>query len=538
MDGTLLMQTADQMLDILNDLVSIGSITLSEAEKHIPFRVEHYLKQITYFKENQSYISHHPTMDGRSFLSALYKHNEAEKTVIMLSHFDVVDVEEYGDLKHLAFQPIELTKAFFERLDELPDDARKDLESGDWLFGRGTMDMKCGLVQHMSLLEKASEEKWKINLLLLTVPDEEVNSTGMREALQKLLDIASEHQLTYTLCLNSEPMFTQTPGDENHYFYTGSIGKIMPGALCFGKESHVGEPLSGMNAAWMTSVFSQEMEWNEKLCETVNGQTTPPPTVLLQRDLKKEYSAQLPSVSVSLYNLLLMNRNPADVMRALREAASRAANKMNDFIQEKYRTYRISQDKPVDIRILSYEELKEYACKKATAEKVEALEYSAAMNTPGDNREQCIKAVEQMANLCQELSPMIVLFFAPPYYPAVNTGDNKVIKKLSSGLIEYTKKQYGYELLPVDYFNGISDLSYAALQAPLSDMNRYNTNLPGGQELYSIPFPAMAELTAPVLNVGPIGRDAHKKTERLYLPFAFEQLPRILEHLLLMHQKQ
>lgn len=534
----MLMQSSEQMLNILNDLVSIGSITLSEAEKHIPLRIEHYVKQISHFQENPSYISRHPTMDGRSFLTALYKHDEAEKTVIMLSHFDVVDVEEYGDLKHLAFRPIELTNALFKRLDELPADARKDLESGDWLFGRGTMDMKCGLVQHLSLLEKASAEKWKINLLLLTVPDEEVNSAGMREAVQKLLDIAADHKLTFTLCLNSEPMFTQVPGDENHYFYTGSIGKIMPGVLCFGRESHVGEPLSGINAAWMSSVVSQEIEWNEKLCETVNGQVSPPPTVLLQRDLKKEYSAQLPSLSVSLYNLLLMKRNPADVLGAMREAADSAAQKITSFIQEKYRTYSISHRQPDHIRVLSYEELKQYACEKSTCEQITALEYSAAMNTPGDNREQSIKAVEQMALFCRELAPMIVLFFAPPYYPAVNTSDNKDIQKLSRSLIEYTNKHFGYKLLPVDYFNGISDLSYAVLQAPLSDMDMYNTNLPGGRELYSIPFQEMACLTAPVLNVGPIGKDAHKKTERLYLPFAFDQLPKILKNLLLMHQDQ
>ena len=57
-----------------------------------------------------------------------------------------------------------------------------DLKSGDYLFGRGTMDMKMGLALHLHLLEIASSEKWPINLMLLTVPDEEVNSAGMRAA--------------------------------------------------------------------------------------------------------------------------------------------------------------------------------------------------------------------------------------------------------------------------------------------------------------------------------------------------------------------
>lgn len=536
--GKTSMQSAEQLLNLLNDLVSIGSISLSEAEMQFPLRVEHHLRQVPYFSTHPSYITNHLTTDGRSFLTALYKHEEAVKTVVMISHFDVVNVEDYGELKHLAFHPLELTEELFKRADELPEDARGDLESKEWLFGRGTMDMKCGLVQHMSLLEKASMEQWKLNLLLLTVPDEEVNSVGMREAVPKLLQLAEEHKLNYSLFLNSEPMFALEPNDKNHYFYTGTIGKIMPAALCFGKETHVGEPLSGLNAAWMTSMLTQEIEWNEKLCETVNGQISPPPTLLWQRDLKKDYTTQIPHRSVSLYNLLLMNRNAADVMEDMRGIAEVAANKMENFMMEKYRTFQLDSSQLPSIRVLLFEELKDYACKKMGNEFIAVLEQSVVTQTIGDSREQSIQVVDQLAMLCQELGPMIILFYAPPYYPAINTADHPIIQELSDSVIHYSNEKLGFELLPVDYFNGICDLSYAGLQGQLSDMHRFDTNLPGGQELYSIPFQEMAKLTAPVINVGPIGRDAHKKTERLYMPFAFEQLPKLLTHLLLTHKDQ
>ncbi len=532
------MQTSDQMLQILNDLISIGSISLSEAEKQFPLRVIEHLMKIPYFTENQSYMTEHPTKDGRSFLTALYRHEEAVKTVVMISHFDVVNVEDYGELKHLAFQPIELTKALFDREDDLPEDAREDLQSNEWLFGRGTMDMKCGLVQHMSLLEKASNEQWKINLLLLTVPDEEVNSVGMREAIPRLLEIAEQYQLNYTLFLNSEPMFALEPRDKNYYFYTGTIGKIMPAALCFGRETHVGESLSGINAGWMSAVLTQEVEWNEMLCETVNGQQCPPPTLLWQRDLKKDYSTQIPHRSVSLYNVFLMKKNAADVMEAMKTVAETAAGKMEKFMIGKYRKFNLDTHQISKIRVVFYEELKEYACKKMGNTFIYDLEKKIAEQTIGDNREQCIEIVDQMAMLCQELGPMIVLFYAPPYYPAINTGDNPVILELSDAIIQYTNQHFGYDLQPIEYFNGICDLSYAGLQGELTNMKTYDANLPGGQEIYSIPFMEMSKLTAPVINVGPIGRDAHKKTERLYLPFAFEQLPKLLEHLLQTHIKQ
>ncbi|WP_442595768.1 M20/M25/M40 family metallo-hydrolase [Neobacillus sp. D3-1R] len=535
---TLMMQSSDQLLNLLNDLVSIGSITLSEAEKQFPLKVKHHLNKLIYFQDNPSFINIHQTSDERSFLTALYKHEEATKTVVLISHFDVVNVEDYGDLKHLAFNPIELTKALHDRTSELPVEARNDLLTNNWLFGRGTMDMKCGLVQHMSLLEKASTENWKINLLLLTVPDEEVNSVGMREAIPKLLDIAEQHQLTYTLFLNSEPMFSQIPGDEDYYFYTGSIGKIMPGALCFGKETHVGEPLSGINAAWMSSILSQEIEWNEDLCETVSEQKSPPPTLLLQRDLKKEYSTQIPHRSVSLYNLFLMKKSPAEVMVAMKDIAKTAALKMEFLMEEKYRAFDLDPTRISKIRVLSYEELKDYACQKTSQQFIANIEQVAASETKGDSRDKCIQVIDQMAMLCQELAPMIVLFYAPPYYPAVHSHEHPVIKELAESLIDNTYEHFGYKFTPVKYFNGISDLSYVGLQSPLSDMNAYHSNLPGNSELYSIPFNEMSKLTTPVINVGPIGRDAHKKTERLYLTFAFEQLPKILEHLLLEHQKQ
>ncbi|MBO1915126.1 hypothetical protein J4G37_61160, partial [Microvirga sp. 3-52] len=95
-------------------------------------------------------------------------------------------------------------------------------------------------------LELATTEKWPINLILLTVPDEEVNSSGMRAAVSGLIDIREEYGLEYELFLNSEPSFSQRPQDENYYIYSGTIGKIMPSALFYGRETHAGEPLNGI----------------------------------------------------------------------------------------------------------------------------------------------------------------------------------------------------------------------------------------------------------------------------------------------------
>lgn len=43
----------------------------------------------------------------------------------------------------------------------------------------------------------------------------------------------------------------------------------------------------------------------------------------------------------------------------------------------------------------------------------------------------------------------------------------------------------------------------------------------------------MRKLDAPVLNVGPFGHDAHKRTERLHVTNAFEQFPYLMRQLIL-----
>ncbi|PKC50075.1 hypothetical protein RhiirA1_487479, partial [Rhizophagus irregularis] len=158
------------------------SRTHTEGERSFPYKLQQKLRELTYFKKQPEYLSLNLADHGRNFVTALYKHSSAKDTIVLISHFDTVQTEEYGDLEELAFHPELLTKELMKRKDNLKEDARIDLESGEYLFGRGTMDMKMGLALHMSLIETAISEDWPINLLIGTVPDEEVNSAGMREA--------------------------------------------------------------------------------------------------------------------------------------------------------------------------------------------------------------------------------------------------------------------------------------------------------------------------------------------------------------------
>ena len=47
---------------------------------------------------------------------------------------------------------------------------------------------------------------------------------------------------------------------------------------------------------------------------------------------------------------------------------------------------------------------------------------------------------------------------------------------------------------------------------------------------YSLPIDDLRVLNVPVINVGPIGKDAHQWTERIDLQFAFETLADLLPY--------
>ncbi|WP_205417899.1 M20/M25/M40 family metallo-hydrolase, partial [Escherichia coli] len=63
---------------------------------------------------------------------------------------------------------------------QVSEEARRDLESGDWIFGRGTADMKSGLIVQAAVLAELSEnpDALDVNLLYLAVADEENNACG------------------------------------------------------------------------------------------------------------------------------------------------------------------------------------------------------------------------------------------------------------------------------------------------------------------------------------------------------------------------
>ncbi|PGL70192.1 M20/M25/M40 family metallo-hydrolase [Bacillus sp. AFS055030] len=526
-------QTKNQLIDLLCELVEIPSVTHSSGEIEIAEYVEKKLRQLPYFQDHQEYLKLHTTEDDRKFVTALVKKGTNEKkTIVLVSHFDVVDVEDYGSWKEFAFNPKKLTELFYNNKEKMSEEVQKDLQNGEWLFGRGTMDMKCGLTLHMSLIEEACSGAFDGNLLLVTVCDEEVNSVGMRNAAPILLEMAEKHDLEYRACLNSEPMFARYPGDENSYIYSGSIGKVLAGFLCYGKETHVGEPFSGLNGNYMASQLTCELELNTDYCEVIEGEVTPPPTNLIQKDLKKEYNVQIPHRAVTLFNLFIMEQSMDAITKKLQTSAQKVARKIEQGYETRathFSTLENSTAKKVNVNVFNFDELLNYAIKTYGKEKVDQIQQHIVSNRgKKDDRDVSIQLVDELSILCKELSPMIVLFFAPPYYPAVCSRNHPRIRTVVDQVIEYAKDEYNLVLKKQNYFAGLSDLSYVGLEKPASELGSLISNMPLWEKGYSVPLDDLEKLNIPVLNLGPVGKDAHKWTERLDVNNAFDELREML----------
>ncbi|TLS36413.1 M20/M25/M40 family metallo-hydrolase [Pseudalkalibacillus caeni] len=525
-------QTKETLMYLLARLVEHQSVTGSQAEIAIPEYIHLQLSELQYFMDHPDHLLLHPTSDGRKFITGLVKKGDAKKTVILISHFDVVDIEDYGQWKNLAFSPYDLTHEFYKNIDQMPIEVQEDIKTGEWLFGRGTMDMKAGISLHMSMLEQAASGKFDGNILFLSVPDEEANSKGMIEAVPVLLELAKKHSLEYTACLNSEPVFTRYPGDQNLYIYTGSIGKMLPGFFCYGKETHVGEPFSGLNANYMTAEVTKELELNTSFCETVEGEVTPPPTNLLQKDLKEEYSVQIPHVGVTMFNVLGMERSIQGITDDLLAVSRTAANRIEEHYLSRAKAFSKLESytpQPLKVNVLTYDELLQKAIDKFGEAEIQRRQaYIIANYKILGDRDLSTRIVYDLASLCKDEAPMIVLFYNPPFYPAVSSRKNKLIKRVTQYVKEYAESKHEVILKEQNYFAGLSDLSFVGLESSVEVMLPLTKNMPLFGKHYNLPLDAMEELKVPVINIGPLGRDPHRWTERLEVTYSFETLFDIL----------
>ena len=137
---------------------------------------------------------------------------------------DTVGVEDYKGLKDYAFDCDRLEEAL--KAMDLPKEMKEDLDSGDYMFGRGALDMKSGDAVFMVILKHLSEhpEDLSGNLLLSINPVEENRHQGIIEEAELLMEIQKKYGLHNKAAINNDYTCPLYPNDPHHYVYLGTVG--------------------------------------------------------------------------------------------------------------------------------------------------------------------------------------------------------------------------------------------------------------------------------------------------------------------------
>lgn len=542
--NNLLSNLAQEIEKLTLELVNIPSINGSEGERNVSNKIYEYIKNIEYFKKHGQYCFQVPLIKdpyGRMNVFALLRGEKkpSNKTIILHGHMDTVGVDDFGSLSELAFYPDKLEEKLKEL--DLPEEVKKDLNSGDWIFGRGAADMKSGVAVHLAVLKELSEnvENFSGNILFMSNPVEENQHTGVIESLDVLNDLKRKYGLDYKLAINNDYICPLYPGDNKKYVYTGAVGKILPSFYIAGQETHVGQCFEGLNPNQIASELIKDINLNTDLCDGYKGEYTLPPSVLKYEDLKKSYNVQTPFAAFTYFNYFIHNASINEIIEKLKIISKESFDKVILNVNDNYKKFcKIANQKyeplPWESNVITYSDLyKKVKSKYGDKLDDEINGLSKTLLDQGmDIREVCLNVVDKLWKMNREKKPAIVLFFAPPYCPHntlkdENEFENSIIEKIKK-CVNTVGKENNEDFEVLQFFPSLSDSSYLKIDDDLNSIENLKNNLPNWAEIYNIPVNEMKKLNIPAINYGCYGKDAHKWTERVYKPYSFNTLPKLI----------
>ncbi|GHD16974.1 M20/M25/M40 family metallo-hydrolase [Tianweitania populi] len=478
--------------------------------------------------------------DGRHCVAMLLR-GSGRETLILTGHFDTVSIEDYGELRPLATQPDALAERLKLRLETAAHTAaeqraKADLASGDFMPGRGLLDMKAGLAAGLAVCaDYAADQNRSGNLLFLAVPDEEVNSVGARAAAAMLPQIARDKNLDLVGAVNLDAISDDSEdGHRGRVIALGTIGKVLPTAYVVGVPAHSGFPLAGINAAALAGAIAARVEWAPELTDDSAGETPGTlPSLLSLSDGKPGYDVTTPGTAFASFNVLSYRRSPETVMNSFEALCREAADTFLEGLKKRLAGTR-SQDREtvLDRRITLYRY--ETLLKKAVAvdpnhasliEQFAGELAASALSLP----EQCRRLTERTWMLSGFSGPAIVLGFGSIPYLPTNLSEAPAARKLhqaAEALAKAAQSKYGVSLQTTGHFAGISDMSFFG-EADEADLAVVAANTPMWKA--GIRWPDQGGVAGvPTINLGPWGRDYHTPLERIHVPYGFDILPRLL----------
>lgn len=467
------------------------------------------------------------------------------RTIVLLGHIDTVATADYGSMEPYALD----TDALIARRVQLQDitpglEAALGDQPEDWMFGRGTIDMKAGVAANIAVMRALAalpQERRPLSAVLLATPDEENESAGVLQAVRFLTALRKRHGLDYVGVVNTDYTTARFVGDTRRYIYTGTIGKLLVTYFVVGREGHAGDPFQGLDVNALVAELIRDLSMNTDLCERVGDRSTPPPVTLHAADLKTHYDVQLPFTAYFHLNALTFQKGPGELLAELRRRAEDAQRRVLDRVATAERQWRAAQGmgtagasvRAPEGSVITYADLHSEVSARLTADELRAALDEEWSRWPADldKRERSLHMVERLWTLSGRSGPAVVLYFSPPYYPHVGASPC-ALHDAARTLVE---RHPELELTIEEYYPYLSDMSYLRLD-PGIDTHALVENMPvwvdptspsrvGG---YGLPLDDIRSLDAPVINLGPYGGGAHQRSERLLMSYSFATLPRLI----------
>lgn len=531
----------NDMLHTAEELVRIPSVNGTAGERKIGEYIEQFIRKIPYFEKHPDQVFvreiKNDPLHRRNVLAVLIgEKDNSGRTLIFHGHTDTVGLEGFGSLAEYACSPDKLAEHLTEV--ELPAEVRRDLESGDYLFGRGACDMKSGDAVILGVLKDCCEhpELLSGNIVVSFNPVEENLHTGIIEATDILIEIKEKYKLEYSMAINNDYICPLFPGDNVKTIYTGTVGKILPCFYIQGKETHVGQCFEGLDASLIAARLVNKIHMNHEFCDGYEGEYTYPPSVLKMKDLKPWYNVQTATEAFVYFNYFVHNASIEEITDKLKKAAEEIFDQVRKRQNEEAEWFGAKSKQHVCSyeyvnRVYTYHELYNMAVKskKYQADALKNILQEEIKNGT-DKREIPIQMIRYLLQVSGITSPAIVLYYAAPYCPhnTIQKKDEHLIRDIENIAAEITDEtKVNYRMMK--FFPSLSDSSYMRIDDSSKSLQFLSDNFPGFDSLYPLPIEKIKKLDIPAVNFGCFGKDAHKWTERVNIPYTFEVLPRLMK---------
>lgn len=529
---------------LTKELVGIPSIVKTPGETDVAEFIYEYYEDLEYFKENRDHLVIQRTIDDEieryNTIAMVRGEKESNKTIILMGHIDTVGVDDFMELEDYAFDPDRLVEEFKKM--NLSDEITRDIESGDYMFGRGALDMKSGVAGHMYLIKYFSEHRDELegNIIAIAECDEEDNSHGIISALKILREWKRDYKLEYIAAINADYSTPYHEKDENRYIYLGTIGKLLPSIYLTGKETHVGQAFGGFNPNSLIAEINRNIELNPDLCDISHGEVTVPPTSLKQTDTKIGYTVQTPLAAYSYYNFFTHSMTPKNVMEKIKEKVELSFSNVIEDMNKSYREYcklgnHVYTELPWESRVYTWEEFyNELYTIHGEKFNIYLQNYAAELNKENpsmDLRDFSVKVIQEALKWSTDKSPLAIIYYSSLFSARIEvSGKDESETKLIDAVDESINFVQDYSDKPIVkkmFYPYISDSSFMSISDDLEDIKSLENNMPSWGSKYMHPIEDIMAINVPVVNIGTFGKDGHKLTERVHKKYTFENIPNI-----------